>query len=78
LATLRATYRCMLTSSSWQRCVGFLFILGHFPQKSFIISGSFAEYEQRIEDARESLPSHIVIFWMFRTRVLGTFAKSEL
>jgi len=55
----RATdYRALLRSLSakepliiglfgWRRCVGRLILIGHFPQKSPIISGSFAERDRK-------------------------------
>jgi len=43
-------------STEWRRVVGYLIIIGHFSQKSPIISGSFAGNDMRHWASYESLP----------------------
>ena len=50
-----------MSSTGWGRVIGCLFFIGHFPQKSPIISGSFAQNDLQ-RTSYGSSPSCIV-FW---------------
>jgi len=47
--------------TKWQRCIGCLIYIGHFPQKSPMISGFSAERDQRFEASYASLPQCIAV-----------------
>jgi hypothetical protein len=42
-------------------CIGCLIFVDHFPQKSLIISGSFAESDLQLEASYASLPSFMSV-----------------
>jgi len=45
-------YLNLAGNTGWQRCIGCLMFMGHFPQKSPEISGSFEDSEQQLKAAK--------------------------
>jgi len=60
-------YSCTLyhdapTDIGWRRCVGCLILIGHFPQKSSIISGSFAERDLHLKTSSRHIALHALLY----------------
>ena len=89
MLTHMCVYRCKYTQSytGWQRLIGCLVFIGHFPQKSPIISGSFAKHYLQLKVFYGSSPPcanngivenlHIVTCTRVYTHRLICFACEE-
>jgi len=51
-------FSCLSTCTWWQRPIGYFISIGHIPQKSFIISGSFARRLHSILMMSVNVPSY--------------------
>jgi len=62
----------------WQRTIGYLYFIGHFLQKSPMISGSFAKNNLQVKASCGSLPPCTHDFWLIvLARKRGPVSQSE-
>jgi len=61
---------CCFCDTGWQRPTGCLFFIGHFPQKSFRIRGSFAERDLQLKASYASSPPCMGVWGSFPQHVV--------
>ena len=76
---------CIHKGTGWRRPRGRLILIGHFPKKSPIISGSFAESDLQLKASYGSSPpcmpaSHPMMVAMISRllKIIGLFCKRAL
>jgi len=76
-------YRCScLKATGWRRCKGCFVFISHFPQKSSMIGGSFAERKLQLKKSSVSSPLRIKSMnWVktyTRVHILNVYARTNL